>query len=110
MLLLFRSARKWGDIQARKESAAAAAAADAMAGASGYGSDEEVYATARAMDDAEDAHLDSGAPIDRKKIEPLPPLDHASIEYEEFAKDFYDEHPAMTAMTHAEVRQQVLHH
>ncbi|KAK9915167.1 hypothetical protein WJX75_005510 [Coccomyxa subellipsoidea] len=90
-------------LQARKQTAAMAAAADAMVGASGYGSDEEVYATARAMDDADDGDLDSSAPIDRKKIEPLPPLDHASIEYDDFAKNFFDEHPAMTSMTHAEV-------
>jgi hypothetical protein len=106
VLVLFSSARDLGDIQARKQTAAMAAAADAMVGASGYGSDEEVYATARAMDDADDGDLDSSAPIDRKKIEPLPPLDHASIEYDDFAKNFFDEHPAMTSMTHAEVRQQ----
>ncbi|BDA43593.1 probable ATP-dependent RNA helicase DDX42 [Coccomyxa sp. Obi] len=90
-------------LEARQQTAAAAAAADAMAGASGYGSDEEVYATARAVDDAEDAHIDARGPNDRKKIEPLAPLDHASIEYEDFAKDFYEEHPTMSAMTHAEV-------
>lgn len=78
-----------------------------MAAASGYGSDEEVYATARAVDDAEYGDSDSGAPLDKKKIESLPPLDHATVEYEDFAKVFYDEHPAMTAMTHAEVRHQV---
>lgn len=90
-------------IQARQQTAAAAAAADAMAGASGYGSDEEVYATARAVDDAEDADVDARAPIDRKNIEPLVPLDHASIEYEDFAKEFYEENPTIMAMTHAEV-------
>lgn len=90
-------------MQARQQTAAAAAAADAMAGASGYGSDEEVYATARAVDDAEDADVDARAPIDRKKIEPLAPLDHASIDYEDFAKSFYEEHPTLLSMTHAEV-------
>lgn len=77
-----------------------------MANASGYGSDEEVYATAKAVDRAEQYDSDEGAAAvvtDRKKIEPLPPLDHGSIEYDDFAKDFYDEHPAVTAMSHPEV-------
>lgn len=92
-------------MQARKQSAAAAAAADAMAHASGYGSDEEVYATARAVDDAEDTDVDGvAAAVDRKRIQPLPALDHASIEYDDFAKDFYEEHPNLAAMSHAEVR------
>ena len=78
-----------------------------MAGA-GYNSDEEVYAAARAVDgadqyDSDDNPMGPGV-IDKKKIEPLPALDHAAIEYDEFAKDFYEEAPAIAAMTPAEVR------
>ena len=78
-----------------------------MAGA-GYNSDEEVYAAARAADggeqyDSDDNPVGPGV-VDRKKIEPLPPLDHGAIEYDDFAKDFYEEAPAIAAMTPAEVR------
>jgi ATP-dependent RNA helicase DDX42 len=79
-----------------------------MANASGYGSDEEVYATAKAVDRAEQYDSDDdpaavAAAADQHKIEPLPALDHASIEYDDFAKAFYEEDPAVAAMSHAEV-------
>ncbi len=93
--------------QARRQNASRAAATQAMASAdaSGYGSDEEVYATARAVDDADGY---DGAEIadatDRKKIEPLPALDHANMEYDDFAKNFYEEAPALKSQTFAEAR------
>ena len=71
--------------------------------ASGYGSDEEVYATAKAVDDADgydETELDS---LDKKKIEPLVALDHANMEYDDFAKDFYEEPPALKALSFPEV-------
>lgn len=34
----------------------------------------------------------------------LPPLDHSAIEYDDFAKDFYDEAPDVFALDDAEVR------
>ena len=97
-------------LQTRRQTAAAAAAAAAADAAAGYNSDEEVYAAARAADgaaegqqyDSDDNPLGAGG-VDRKKIEPLPALDHASMEYDEFAKDFYTEHPALAALSPAEV-------
>ena len=75
----------------------------ASADASGYGSDEEVYATARAVDDADGYDgADAAEAMDKKKkIEPLPALDHANMEYEDFAKNFYEEAPALKTQTFA---------
>lgn len=66
-------------------------AADALH--AGYDSDEEVYAAAKAVDagmveyDSDDNMLI----LEKKKIEPIPALDHSSIDYEPFNKDFYEE-------------------
>ena len=93
--------------QARRANASRAAATQAMASAdaSGYGSDEEVYATARAVDDADGYDGSEIADAtDKKKIEPLPALDHASMEYDDFAKSFYEEAPALKTQTFAEAR------
>lgn len=63
----------------------------------GYDSDEEVYAAAKAVDaglidyDSDDNPLI----VDKKKIEPIPALDHSSIDYEPFNKDFYEEKPSI---------------
>ena len=76
----------------------------AGADASGYGSDEEVYATAKAVDDADgydERELDN---VDKKKIEPLVALDHANMEYDDFVKDFYEEPLALKALSFSEVR------
>lgn len=66
-------------------------AADAMH--AGYDSDEEVYAAAKAVDAGVIEYDSDDNPIvlDKKKIEPIPALDHSSIEYEPFNKDFYEE-------------------
>ena len=93
--------------QARRQNASRVAATQAMASAdaSSYGSDEEVYATARAVDDADG--YDGGEiadATDKKKIEPLPALDHANMEYDDFAKNFYEEAPALKSQTFAEAR------
>lgn len=59
----------------------------------GYNSDEEVYAAAKAVDagmveyDSDDNPL----VLDKRKIEPIPALDHSTIDYEPFNKDFYEE-------------------
>lgn len=37
------------------------------------------------------------------KIEALPGLDHSAVEYDEFAKDFYEEAPEIFAMDDSEV-------
>ena len=38
-----------------------------------------------------------------EKIEPLPALDHANIEYDDFVKNFYEEPPALNALSFPEV-------
>eukprot|EP00898_Chlorokybus_atmophyticus_P008043 jgi/Chlat1/823/Chrsp104S01178 len=80
----------------------------------GDDSDEEVYATARAVDAAEKAAAEKGGagydsddnilPVDKKEIGPIPPLDHSSIEYDEFTKDFYVEAPQIAAMSEDDIR------
>ncbi|KAI8917781.1 P-loop containing nucleoside triphosphate hydrolase protein [Powellomyces hirtus] len=68
-------------------------------------SDEEVYATARAVDAAM-GELDEGGDLQgdvrRRDIEPLAAVDHSKIEYQEIAKDFYEEHPDIAALTEAD--------
>jgi ATP-dependent RNA helicase DDX42 len=66
-------------------------AADALH--AGYGSDEEVYAVAKAVDAGTLEYDSDDNPIvvDKRKIEPIPALDHSSIDYEPFNKDFYEE-------------------
>jgi ATP-dependent RNA helicase DDX42 len=79
-----------------KKDAGLTLAADAMR--AGYDSDEEVYAAAKAVDagmmdyDADDNPI----VLDKKKIEPIPPLDHSTIEYDAFNKDFYEEKPSIS--------------
>eukprot|EP00252_Welwitschia_mirabilis_P010211 TRINITY_DN23381_c0_g1_i1.p1 TRINITY_DN23381_c0_g1~~TRINITY_DN23381_c0_g1_i1.p1 ORF type:complete len:856 (+),score=165.40 TRINITY_DN23381_c0_g1_i1:380-2569(+) len=77
-----------------------ALAADALN--SGYNSDEEVYAVAKAIDSGQLEYDSDDNPIvslEKKKIEPLPPLDHSQIEYDSFNKDFYEESPSIAAMS-----------
>nr|XP_043620871.1 DEAD-box ATP-dependent RNA helicase 24 [Erigeron canadensis] len=72
----------------------------------GYNSDEEVYAAAKAVDaglleyDSDDNPV---VVLDKKKIEPIAPLDHSSIDYEPFNKDFYEEKPSISGMSEQEV-------
>ncbi|CAI9104881.1 OLC1v1003666C3 [Oldenlandia corymbosa var. corymbosa] len=72
----------------------------------GYNSDEEVYAAAKAVDaglveyDSDDNPI---VVVDKKKIEPIPALDHSLIDYEPFNKDFYDEKPSISGMSEQEV-------
>ncbi|KAM1375208.1 hypothetical protein ACFX2I_025672 [Malus domestica] len=58
-----------------------------------YDSDEEVYATAKAVDAGllEYDSDDNPIVLDKRKIEPISALDHSSIDYEPFNKDFYEE-------------------
>lgn len=39
----------------------------------------------------------------RRGIDPLAPVDHSLIEYDDFAKDFYSEHPAIAGMSEQQV-------
>ena len=67
--------------------------------------DDEVYAVAQAVDDADDVEEPDYAALaaDKKRIEPLPVLDHASIEYDSFAKDFYEEASEVASLQPSEV-------
>ncbi|KAB2015762.1 hypothetical protein ERO13_D08G050600v2 [Gossypium hirsutum] len=78
-------------------------AADALR--AGYDSDEEVYAAAKAVDAGllEYDSDDNPVVVDKKKIEPIPALDHSSIEYEPFNKDFYEEKASISGMSEQEV-------
>lgn len=73
-------------------------AADALR--AGYDSDEEVYAAAKAVDagmleyDSDDNPL----VVEKKKIEPIPALDHSCIDYEPFNKDFYEENASISGI------------
>ncbi|KAI4301520.1 hypothetical protein L6164_034791 [Bauhinia variegata] len=71
----------------------------------GYDSDEEVYAAAKAVDAGMVEYDSDDNPIvlDRKKIEPIPALDHSSIDYEPFNKDFYEEKPSISGMSDQDV-------
>ncbi|OIV95357.1 hypothetical protein TanjilG_07513 [Lupinus angustifolius] len=73
----------------------------------GYDSDEEVYAAAKAVDAGlvEYDSDDNPIVIDKKKIEPIPALDHSSIDYEPFNKDFYEESPSILGMTEQDVNE-----
>ncbi|KAJ0979934.1 hypothetical protein J5N97_015408 [Dioscorea zingiberensis] len=71
----------------------------------GYNSDEEVYAAAKAVDAGMVEYDSDDNPIvlDKRKIEPIPALDHSTIEYEPFNKDFYEEKLSISGMTDQEV-------
>ncbi|XP_059625557.1 DEAD-box ATP-dependent RNA helicase 24 isoform X1 [Cornus florida] len=71
----------------------------------GYDSDEEVYAAAKAIDEGMMEYDSDDNPIvvDKKKIEPIPALDHSSIDYEPFNKDFYEEKPSISGMSEQEI-------
>ncbi|KAG2213841.1 hypothetical protein INT47_001110 [Mucor saturninus] len=66
-------------------------------------SDDEVYATAAAVDARLDGGYDSdneinaSAPI-KKEIEPLARVDHDTISYPEIEKNFYEEHEDIAAL------------
>ncbi|KAL1558358.1 DEAD-box ATP-dependent RNA helicase 24 [Salvia divinorum] len=78
-------------------------AADALH--AGYNSDEEVYAAAKAVDAGmlEYDSDDNPVVLDKKKIDPIPPLDHSSVDYEAFNKDFYEEKPSISGMSEQDV-------
>ncbi|KAK1317139.1 DEAD-box ATP-dependent RNA helicase 24 [Acorus calamus] len=71
----------------------------------GYDSDEEVYAAAKAVDAGmvEYDSDDNPVVLDKRKIEPIPALDHSGIDYEPFNKDFYEEKASISGMSDEEV-------
>ena len=86
-----------------KKDTGLALAADVMH--AGYDSDEEVYAAAKAVDAGLIEYDSDDNPIvlDKKKIEPIPALDHSSIEYEPFNKDFYEEKDSISGKCNWEI-------
>ncbi|KAJ4817137.1 DEAD-box ATP-dependent RNA helicase-like protein [Rhynchospora pubera] len=86
-----------------KKDVALTLAADALH--AGYGSDEEVYAAAKAVDAGMVDYDSDDNPIvvDKRKIEPIPALDHSTIDYEPFSKDFYEEKPSISGMNEQDV-------
>ncbi|GLT43120.1 hypothetical protein SLA2020_170910 [Shorea laevis] len=78
-------------------------AADALH--AGYDSDEEVYAAAKAVDAGMLEYDSDDNPVvqDKRKIEPIPALDHSSIDYEPFNKDFYEEKASISGMSEQEL-------
>lgn len=89
-------------LKARKDAGLTLAAEALQAG---YDSDEEVYAAAKAVDAGllEYDSDDNAVVLDKKKIEPIPALDHSEIDYEPFNKDFYEEDPSISGMSYQEV-------
>ncbi|ONI14824.1 hypothetical protein PRUPE_3G010900 [Prunus persica] len=71
----------------------------------GYDSDEEVYAAAKAVDAGMLEYDSDDNPIvlDKRKIEPIAALDHSSIDYESFNKDFYEEKESISGMSEEDV-------
>ncbi|KAH6567976.1 hypothetical protein BASA50_001140 [Batrachochytrium salamandrivorans] len=74
-------------------------------------SDEEVYATARAIDAQDlqllenygpDGHVSRGrgrANNDQKDMDPLPPIDHSAMDYPTFVKNFYKQHADIASLS-----------
>lgn len=56
-------------------------------------------------DEDDDVEYDEdGNPIlKHKMIDPLPPIDHSEIDYEDFEKNFYEEHEEVSKLTDAQV-------
>ena len=68
----------------------------------GYDTDEEVYAAAKAVDNGQleyDSDDNAVVTLDKKKVESLAPLDHNDIEYDRFAKDFYEESASISGQS-----------
>ncbi|KAK9704760.1 hypothetical protein RND81_07G009300 [Saponaria officinalis] len=86
-----------------KKDAGLALASEALR--AGYDSDEEVYAAAKAVDAGmlEYDSDDNPVVVDKRKIEPIPALDHTQIDYEGFTKDFYEENPSISGMSEQDV-------
>ncbi|XP_072976138.1 DEAD-box ATP-dependent RNA helicase 24 [Typha angustifolia] len=86
-----------------KKDVGLALAADALH--AGYNSDEEVYAAAKAVDAGMVEYDSDDNPVllDKRKIEPIPALDHSEIEYEPFNKDLYEEKSSISGLNEQDV-------
>lgn len=70
----------------------------------GNNSDDDVYATAKALDDAEEE--EEAAQVEhqaKRKGFVLPSVDHSKVEYEPFDKDIYSERGDLSKQTEAEI-------
>uniref|UniRef100_K3WM87 RNA helicase n=1 Tax=Globisporangium ultimum (strain ATCC 200006 / CBS 805.95 / DAOM BR144) TaxID=431595 RepID=K3WM87_GLOUD len=65
-------------------------------------SDDEVYATAKRIDQEND--YDESQADGKKAMEVLAPVDHSTIQYESFRKNFYTVHADVKAMTLQDVQ------
>ncbi|UIZ29703.1 hypothetical protein KXD40_003210 [Peronospora effusa] len=61
-------------------------------------SDEEVYATAKQLENVE-----NGEDLEKKVMEVLTPIDHSTVQYEPFRKTFYTLHNETAALTEHQV-------
>ncbi|KAJ3207725.1 ATP-dependent RNA helicase ddx42 [Entophlyctis luteolus] len=68
-----------------------------------YDSDEEVYATARALESGPSRDDFGSAEPGKKDIDPLGHVDHSAISYIEIEKDLLRIHPDIEALSDAEV-------
>jgi hypothetical protein len=90
-------------MEARTRGGGATAAAPLASRGGGYNSDEEVYATAAALDaTAGGAAAEDAAEGARGDAAPLAAVDHDAIEYEDFEKDFYRAAPEVARLSAAE--------
>ncbi|PRP78149.1 hypothetical protein PROFUN_13951 [Planoprotostelium fungivorum] len=69
--------------------------------------DDDIFRPDRVVETKEEEleYDEEGNPIRRKNIGPIPPLDHAKIDYPEFNKDFYLEHAETKDMTEEQVKE-----
>ncbi|MEW5317982.1 MAG: hypothetical protein WDW38_009236 [Sanguina aurantia] len=95
------------DYLARRAPGSGSAVGPAVAGGFEYDSDDEVYATAAALELAAGGNDPDGllaAAHSRRDVEALTALDHDSMKYEALLKDFYDPAPEVAAMSEGQVQ------
>ncbi|MEW5300537.1 MAG: hypothetical protein WDW36_003465 [Sanguina aurantia] len=95
------------DYLARRAPGSGSAVGPAAAGGFEYDSDDEVYATAAALELAAGGNDPDGllaAAHSRRDVEALTALDHDSMKYEALLKDFYDPAPEVAAMSEGQVQ------
>ena len=62
----------------------------------------------RLADDSDDdmEYDQDGNPIIQKKdIDPLPPIDHSTVQYKDFCKNFYEPHEDIVALNHFQINE-----
>ncbi|KAJ1915432.1 hypothetical protein H4219_004322 [Mycoemilia scoparia] len=61
-------------------------------------SDDELYATAKRLDNGETYEDMVSGKARKKEIDPLPPVDHSAIDYPKIVKKIYKEHPDIESL------------